>query len=69
MALSPPMTDDQAKAWLQDHAIAMWGRLLDVGTENTTWLSYLNNRGYEQTVISLFNGAATASTHPNNPSG
>lgn len=69
MALDPPMTEDQGKGSLQRLALALWNRLLDVGTEDDTWWQYLEARGYEQTVISIANGAGTAGTHPNNPTG
>jgi hypothetical protein len=50
---------DQAKAWLQDHAVSIWGRLLaqdPTGSGNgeiDTWYAYYLYRGMQQTVINF----------------
>ena len=72
MTVAFDYTPDQAKAWLQDHAIAILGRLLaqdpvPISPTHPTptgeidiWYAYYLVRGEQQTVINFYTSKPVA---------
>lgn len=50
----PLTNNDDIQAWLEDHAIAILGRVLTPGTELDTWTAYYQTRGATQTVLNMW---------------
>jgi hypothetical protein len=61
-----PLSGDDLNAWLQDHAIAIFGRALNPALEVPTWGAYFAYRGAEQTVLNFWTQKDTpgAKTYP-----
>lgn len=57
-----PLSGDDLNAWLQDHALALWGRPLNPTSEIPVWAAYYANRGAEQTVINFYDCLQTNPT-------
>ena len=62
------MTEDELNAWLQDHSIAIFGRVLNPISEIPTWGAYAVLRGYQQTILNFWDqkGSPAANTYPPN---
>lgn len=61
---TPAETPDEDAAWLQDHAIPIFGRPLNPASEVPTWAAYLAFRGKQQTILNFWSEKANAGPYP-----